>query len=151
MQAYTHFVAAILLQNLLINQHWSILIIVCYISHIPIDVIAKATYHPHNPNFKDKFWVGYHVYVALFSIFILYNYFSNYWLALIASVLMDIWDWGIRRITLKFYPNMKIPLAHWMIEPIREKFFKWLPDNTYQPEGVWLEIILANSCLFTIL
>jgi hypothetical protein len=128
LQSYTHFLTGILLAEWVILWHLSspiletvIIIVLAFLSHFPIDIIVKVTYHPSQPHTQDKFWVGYHIFVAVASIIILI-YFWGYWWVMLATSVVDIIDWLILRGILH-----KKPIFHPFLENIRDKILFWIP------------------------
>ena len=148
MQAYTHFLIAIL-----VAQYWTNNGLIHLLLHIPIDVLAKATYHPPQPGWTDPVWLIYHSYVLVFSLYILYQYFLTYYYILICSILIDIYDWGVIRggRKLKKDPTwLEGYEIHPLIDKFRTKFFSWLPDWNEKRYGVVPEAILISLMLIII-
>lgn len=151
MQAYTHFFVGILIQYALrgVAPIWLrvlLVIILSFLSHFPVDVLAKMTYHPPEARPKDPFWVGYHLYVLVMTIVVLVVFWGNYWVAILSAVLVDLYDWvalrGIRAI--KKNPEWgKGWQIHEIIDRIRERWFTWMPDWNYKRRGIIPEIIIV--------
>jgi hypothetical protein len=115
------------------------------LSHVILDILAKMTYHPPEPQWDDKFWIIYHSGVYLSALIILILWISPYWWALMWGIMPDLWDWGIFRYVIK-----KKPIFHPIIDKIKKKAFKWLPDWTskkYTVIGEWV----FNIGLFIVL
>ncbi|MHA1733123.1 MAG: hypothetical protein ACTSU5_14340 [Promethearchaeota archaeon] len=150
MQAYTHFLVGILVQVALreVAPTWLRVLLVgviAFLSHFPVDVFAKVTYHPPEARPRDPFWVGYHVYVLVVSVVVLVVFWGGYWFAMGCAVLVDLYDWvfirGVR--ALKKDPEWGERFQfHPVIERIREGAFGWLPDWNHERRGVVPELVL---------
>jgi hypothetical protein len=63
-------------------------------SHVLLDSLALATYHPPNALLDSGFWLGFHALVALLTIYLAWKY-RGIWLFLLASIVPDS-DWIAR-------------------------------------------------------
>lgn len=151
MQAYSHFLWAIIISRLVDDYQFLII----FFSHYIIDALAIVTYHPaHRPlkTADDPNWLVYHIFTLIFSCLIFLSFMRECFLALIISVLVDIHDWGIKRSLHYFYPNLKYTFSlHFPVKIIRELFLYKLPDYSNDIAGSFIEITLAIVLLFLII
>ncbi len=147
MQTPTHILVGIglyeltrwLLPNL---PYWGIVLIVIPLavgSHVLLDSFNKLTYHLPEAQWKDPFWVSYHViFVYIGALIAVIVFFIPYWWVIIAANLPDIVDWLILRLIAK-----KPPVFHPLIDRFRNKFFGYLPDLTAKKWTVCFELSLV--------
>lgn len=159
MQAYTHFLVGICVQLLIrrwvTSWLWIPLVgVLAFASHVPVDVFARATYHPPDARPHDKFWVAYHVGVFGLSIVVAVVFWSRFWFAMLCATLVDVYDWGIVRgvRALKHDPTWAEGREfHPVIDRIRTRWFQWLPDWNLERKGVVPELLLLvglGACVY---
>ncbi|WP_457558848.1 hypothetical protein [Candidatus Harpocratesius sp.] len=144
MQSTTHFLVGIWIYKVFILlapnfPTWSLInltILLALFSHLILDCFAKITYHVPNAQWKDLFWLSYHIiFVYVGSLLLLIFYLPQYWWVMLAATLPDIIDWYIMRPIFK-----KGPYIHPYIDKVRNNWFSWLPDLTSKKWTVVLEI-----------
>ncbi len=125
-----------------------VILVLAILSHFPVDLFVKITFHTPEPHPKWPFWV---VHIASFSVagFItVLLLWTPYWWTMLAANLVDIWDWLILRPyqsrRRKKNPEFSLQkyMVHTYIERLRDKYFTWVPEWWYKPKGVIPEIIL---------
>ncbi len=128
MQSYSHFLIGILLAEWIETWHLmpsalaiGVIFGIAFLSHFPMDIIVKWTYHPPKPHPQDKFWVGYHIFVVVSSVVILIIFWSLWWVMLATSI-VDIVDWLLLRGLLH-----RRPIFHPWLENIRDEKLKRFP------------------------
>lgn len=160
MQAITHFLAGVLIARLLyrkLKHPWDTVLVLtlAFVSHIFLDALARATYHPAIAQLDSIAWWVFHAIVYLLSgVYALYyiitwlrslknkeidrEYYRSVLWAAIASVFIDIVDWGILR-----------PLGwdhgwtmHQMPNGVYQNLMCWLPNLTQQPWAMVNELVL---------
>jgi len=116
------------------------------LSHVLLDDIAKATYHPPDALLQDWFWIIFHALVAVVSVTLLWFY-KNYWPFLIASVLPDI-DWIARFFSL--WPDgsahaffRSLPLINQLSAFLQSV----IPDWRFVPLASGIEIMILAGFL----
>ncbi|MHA1612570.1 MAG: hypothetical protein ACTSVZ_10670 [Promethearchaeota archaeon] len=155
MQAPTHFLTGMVIY--LAFSTWFpalpswILIILTLISavfsHFVLDSLAEMTYHLPDPQWKDPFWVAYHViFVYVGSLVMLIVFWQEYWWVMFASILPDIIDWYTLRWIFK-----KDPVVHPLIDSMRARWFAWVPNWRNRKWTVALEISVDLGLLLIIL
>jgi hypothetical protein len=145
MQAPTHFLTGIVISKLIMHGPpniplWIQIILIgtlAFLSHIIVDCFAKLTYHTPDPHPEDKFWVGYHIGIAVLTLIIVIIFIREYWWVMIMTVLVDIVDWGVLRAILK-----KPAWFHPKIDVLREKFLQKLPDYNHTKWSVVIEFLI---------
>lgn len=137
MQAITHFLCGLALKNIV--PYWLAIILSC-LSHIPLDLLARSTYHPPNPHFDDEFWITSHAifYGGGIVIFVL---FQADWIIMLSSVLIDLYDWVLIRPLSWMYPYFGHHILHRELHRFRDKLF-FLPDLSEKPIGIFVELCL---------
>lgn len=125
-------------------------------SHFFSDLFVNLTYHTPEPNPNDKFWVIWHIIIAITSGFSIIIFFIPFFIGMISANLVDIIDW----IILRGYRKLKSQKVsaegkknfyiHDSITKIRDKFLMWLPDWRYKKSAIISEIILIIALLFLI-
>ncbi|MHA1821948.1 MAG: hypothetical protein ACTSU2_09175 [Promethearchaeota archaeon] len=131
MQAPTHFLVGIFIYKLwllIIPNKNSLLFIIpmlifVFFSHYLVDAFAYLTYHVPDARPQDKFWLSYHIFIYSMTLFMVIFFWRPYWPALIASIFIDIIDWGILRPILHHKP-----VIHPSIDKFRKKCFPFLPN-----------------------
>ena len=101
MQAPTHILTGILLLAIFqvifpTAPLWLQVVVVLPLSlasHFVIDAAAIFTYHPPKADWKDWFWVSYHLVIYIGSVVILVFFIVDYWWVIIAANFPDIIDW----------------------------------------------------------
>lgn len=162
MQGPTHLVSGILIQKAMkkIRPHFLKYLLIAslaIVSHGILDKLGRFTYHPPSPLVNDWFWVSYHLFIALLTIFIFVGYWKKYKFGLIFSVFPD-FDWVIIY-SLKFF---SLKISFWQ-EPILHKFFcgfidllppfrflDTLPNLNLERKGAVLEFILFTILIISI-
>jgi hypothetical protein len=152
MQAYTHFLTAILIYDIVMrllptNDTFilfmikTLIFVLSFFSHYVVDFFSKITYHTKDPRPKDRFWLVYIIVVStLIPIFIIY-FWNTYWFALLGSTLIDIIDWGIIRGLLK-----KKPYFHPKIEYWRDVKWKVMPP-LYDKKWAFINEVIIDTFL----
>jgi len=156
METITHCFAGIIIQiicfrYLLFPLNVVLTIILAVASHIVIDVFARITYHTPKPQWKDKFWITWHIIIISCAVIVIVIYINPFWLGMLFAKLPDIVDWRIlRAIQRRIYKNTpnssrepKLifhPLVNWL----RNKFFYWLPDLNYKRYGIIIELLFLT-------
>ena len=154
MQAPTHILAGVLLlevfQSIFPNSPiWLQVLVVfplSFASHYLIDPSAIITYHPPEADWKDPFWVTYHVFVYIGAIICLVFFLVEYWWAIIAANLVDIIDWGILRGIFK-----KGPVLHTASDKVRKFLYKNTPNWTYKKWTIIIEFGIVGVLLTLII
>ncbi|MCP4760968.1 MAG: hypothetical protein GY870_04240, partial [archaeon] len=107
MNVASHFLMAIFCQiiiNLLFPiEWWSLLLVavVAFLSHFFIDaIVERFTFHPRFPDKHPKAVLITTICEIILGI-IVALYFSQFWLSILFSVVVDIYDWIILRAILK--------------------------------------------------
>lgn len=154
MQSPTHFLTGMILFRVMqllfpALPSWifiPLVIIIGVLSHFLLDSLARMTYHLPDPQWKDPFWVSYHViFVYLGTLVMLIVFWTPYWWVMLASLLPDIIDWYLLR------PLFKIgPVVHPYIDKLRNSMFTWVPDWTAKKWTVILELTY-DGILLTLL
>ncbi|NVM29559.1 MAG: hypothetical protein HWN65_12025 [Candidatus Helarchaeota archaeon] len=157
MQAVSHFLVGIIIHFLLIDILPPIgvilVIIMAFFSHFLVDSFARMTYHFKEAQPQDKFWIIYHIIIITAGAVVLIYFWNPFWLAMGASVLIDIYDWGVIRGVRKLKKDptwMEGYEIHPLIDKFRTKFFLWLPDWNEKRRGVIPEAILITILLIII-
>lgn len=116
------------------------------LTHVLLDDIARATYHPPDALLQDGFWIIFHALVLVVSVALLWFY-KSYWPFLLASVLPDI-DWVARIFSL--WPDgsahalfRSLPL----ISQISASLQSVMPDWRFVPLAAGIEIMILLSFL----
>ncbi len=114
--------------------------------HIFVDIWANITYHPSQSHWSDIFYASWHIFTyiaeAVFAIYILKKDL-RYIFGMIGSVGFDLWEWSIVRPLHKIY-GVNLPGVHWMIQPVENLLFWWLPKLTYIKALAIIEIIFVT-------
>jgi len=128
-----------------------------FLSHGILDPIAaKFTYHRPDPKWDDKFWLGYHIGMYTFTLFIV-MFFIQYWLGMLASIIVDLFDWGAR--ALKRFKFLHLdwytePYVHNIVNKPLLYCLKGIKGDVYSKSRVIPEIIidvvLLACCVFFI-
>ena len=154
MQAYTHILFSVLLVEIFRTIFpaaplWVQLIVVIPLSlagHFFIDASAIITYHPPKADWKDWFWVTYHVLVYAGTVVVLIFFLVDYWWAIIAGTLPDLVDWLILRFIFK-----KDPVFHPLIDKLRSVMYKRSPNWNHKRWTVIIEYAIVGVLLTLIL
>ncbi|MHA1207246.1 MAG: hypothetical protein ACTSSO_06725 [Candidatus Hodarchaeales archaeon] len=159
MQLPTHVLAGIFIQFFVLqffqDTTWLIILIVIilgFCSHFFIDALAKITYHPPVRQ-PGNFWLGWHLFVYIFGLFLIIIYFQTYFIGMLAANFVDIWDWLILRnyAKRKNQPDWgKRYYLHPNADRIRQLLFSKLPNLSHTKLGVLPEASLYFGwfCLF---
>ena len=163
MQAPTHVLAGVLIQKTFGNiaskpLRIFLIAVTGLFLHSVFDRIARLTYHPPDPDFKNALWVGYHIIVLLGFIASLYYFWEPYKLGIIFSILPD-FDWVIKHgsnalgVSSGFYDRPWIHESiHWFVDRIPP--FAWLqhlPNLTHLPAAALFEVFIVAILLFVII
>jgi len=154
LETITHNLVAVVIQILCFNflrfpWNFTFTIFFAFISHIFVDAIAVITYHTPDPHKEDKFWLIWHYFIYMVSLFSIVIFFIPYWLGMLFANVMDLWDWFILRPIQKKVKN-KDPESKWgdkyyfhrIVDWVRDKLFYWLPKRNYKKSGIIIEILL---------
>ncbi|GAB4314983.1 MAG: hypothetical protein Kow0069_16610 [Promethearchaeota archaeon] len=117
-----------------------------FVAHVPVDVLAKATYHPPKPRPRDPFWMVYHLAVAAASVLVAVWFWHPYWPFMLSGVLVDAWDWGVLRAGKALSGDAdwgKGLEFHRFVDRIRERWCGLLPDWNHSRRGVLPEVALV--------
>ncbi len=135
------------------NQHpflryvsLSLLLMLLVLSHVVLDDLAMSTYHPSNALTDDVFWLVFHAFVAITSIYLLFRFrLSGLFIA--AALLPDI-DWLARMVDL--WPEgsahgffRDLPLVNSLSDWLRSH----LPDWRLVPFAAGIEVFLLGVFL----
>ena len=98
MQAPTHMLTGILLLEVFkvifpAAPLWVQILVVfplSFASHFFIDASSIITYHPPKSDWKDWFWVSYHLLVYAGTIIVAVFFFMEFWWTMIAATLVDL-------------------------------------------------------------
>lgn len=115
-------------------------------SHFFIDASAIITYHPPKADWKDWFWVSYHVIVYIGTVIVLFFFLVEYWWTIIAATLPDLVDWLILRAIFK-----KTPIFHPLIDKLRDILYKKTPNWNHKRWTVIIEFAIVGVLLTAIL
>jgi hypothetical protein len=113
-----------------------------------VDALVKITFHTPEPHPEWRFWVLANTSFAVAALVTAIILFNPYWWAMLASSLVDIYDWTILRPAqaVKRKKTPEYSLEKWMIHPhiehFRDDHLKWVPNWLYEPKGVIPEIII---------
>lgn len=114
MQLPTHLLIGILLQATLesiFTRYEPITLFLlpffCIISHYILDFLTNFTYHPIKSNWKDAFWVTYHLIIYSISLLVIYR-FHQFYLGMLLAVLPDI-EWVLKPLFKKFNVTLHRP------------------------------------------
>ncbi len=154
MQAPTHILTGILLlasfQAIFPSAPvWFQVIVVFPLSlasHFFLDASSIITYHPPKADWKDWFWVSYHLLVYVGSIVLLVFFLVDYWWAIMAAYLPDIIDWLILRPFFK-----KEPVMHPIADKLRNFMFKRTPNWNHKRWTVLIEFGIVGVLLTAVL
>jgi hypothetical protein len=150
MQAPTHFLFGILIADIFRTIFpdlpiWAIALMtipLAFGSHFLIDAFAIFTYHPPKADWKDPFWVSYHLIILVLTIVGLVYFWNAYWWAMIAATLVDIVDWLILRAILK-----KPPRLHQYCDKLRTFLFKNVPNLNHTHWTIVVEFVIIGLLL----
>ncbi len=154
MQAPTHILTGILLLEIFraifpASALWIQIVVVLPLSiasHFVIDALAIFTYHPPKADWKDWFWVSYHLLIYIGSVVILVFFLVEYWWVIIAANLPDIVDWLILRLFFK-----KDPICHPFADKLRNVLFKRTPNWNHKRWTIVIEFGIIGIILTSIL
>jgi hypothetical protein len=152
MQAPTHLVAGICLQKavrVIPPSPWRYVLValLALTIHGILDRLAKFTYHPPKRLWKDRFWIAYHSFLAVATIYILVLYWREYWFVTVFSIAPD-FDWVM--IDLSGYLGFlhyRRPFLHDRLLRIIDSiptpsFARSLPNWNVKRKGVLVELLL---------
>ena len=150
MQAPTHILSGILLLEIFRAifpsvQIWIQVVVVlplAFASHFVLDASSIITYHPPKADWKDWFWVSYHVVIYVGSVVILVFFLVDYWWVIIAANLPDIIDWLILRAVFK-----KDPVMHPIADKLRNFLFRKTPNWNHQRWTIIIEFVIIGILL----
>jgi hypothetical protein len=154
LQAPTHCLAGILILELFrvifpSAPIWVQILVVLPLSlasHFFIDASSIITYHPPKADWKDWFWVSYHLIVYAGTIVILVFFLVDYWWTIIAANLPDLVDWVILRPIFK-----KKPFFHPIADKLRSVLYKKTPNWNYKRWTVIIEFAIVGVLLTAII
>ena len=154
MQAPTHALTGIFLlvlfQVIFTNSPlWVQFLVVfplAFASHFLGDASSIITYHPPKADWKDWFWVSYHLIICILTILIVMIFWTEYWWVMIAVNLVDIVDWLILRAIFR-----KKPVFHQIADKLRSILYKNTPNWNYKRWTVVFEFIIMGILLTLIL
>lgn len=115
-------------------------------SHFIIDATAIITYHPPKADWKDWFWVSYHLSILIGSTILLVFFVVDYWWVIIAANLPDIIDWLILRLLFK-----KNPICHPIADKLRNFLFNKTPNWNHKRWTIIIELIIIGVLLTAVL
>lgn len=158
MQAITHFLIGVILQILIFpfNHPIGLVIgiLICFFSHFLVDCLAKITYHPATAQTGDKFWVVSHIFLIIGAGVVLVYFWNLYWIGMVFSVLVDIYDWGFIR-GIRYLKKESDWFQRYQIHPfidrIRDKIFFWLPNWNEKHYGIIPEVIFIGLLYYFII
>jgi len=152
METITHNLIAVFIQILcflyfIFPLNVIFTIIFAFLSHIIIDALSVITYHTPDPQKGDKFWLIWHYFIYVVSLFSIVIFIIPYWLSMLFANIIDLWDWFILRPIQKKIRN-KNPESKWgdkyylhrIVDWVRKKLFYWLPNRIYKKSGILVEI-----------
>ncbi len=153
MQAPTHILTGILLLGIFqaifpTAPLWLQVVVVLPLSlasHFVIDAAAIITYHPPKADWKDWFWVSYHLVIYIGSVVILIFFVVDYWWVIIAANLPDIIDWLILRPFFK-----KEPVCHPIADKLRDFLFKRTPNWNHKRWTIIIEFAIVGVLLTSV-
>ena len=154
MQAPTHILTGILLLEIFrrifpTSPIWLQIVVVFPLSlasHFLLDASSIFTYHPPKADWKDWFWVSYHLSIFIGSIVLLVFFIVDYWWAIIAANLPDLIDWLILRPIFK-----KKPVMHPIADKIRNFLFKKTPNWNHKRWTIVIEFGIIGVLLTAVL
>jgi hypothetical protein len=117
-----------------------------FLSHFFIDASAIITYHPPKADWKDWFWVSYHLVIYIGSIVLLVFFVVDFWWAIIAAYLPDIIDWIILRPFFK-----KEPVVHPIADKLRNFLFKRTPNWNHKRWTIIIEFTIIGVLLAAVM
>jgi hypothetical protein len=107
-QAATHLAAGAALARALLRWPW-LAAAIAALTHVWVDDLAQATYHPPDPLLDDAFWVGFHLLVLGATLATAWIFRRHAWI-LLAAMAPDL-DWFVGR-----------PLGLWEPGALHEAF-----------------------------
>ena len=154
MQAPTHILAGILLLELFkaifpSSPLWIQMVVVIplsFASHFFIDASAIITYHPPKADWKDWFWVSYHVIIFIGTANVLIFFFVEYWWTILAANIPDLVDWFILRAVFK-----KESVFHPIADKLRTFLYKKTPNWNHERWTIIFEFLIIGILLTVIL
>ena len=154
MQAPTHFLTGVLFLAAFqaifpAAPLWLQVVVVLplsFASHFFIDASSIITYHPPKADWKDWFWVSYHVLIYIGAVLILVFFVVDYWWVIIAAYLPDISDWIILRPIFK-----KGPFMHPIADKLRNMMFKQTPNWNHKRWTIIIEFLIIGLLLASVL
>ncbi len=154
MQAPTHILTGILLLEIFraifpAAPLWVQILVVFPLSlasHFFVDASSIITYHPPKADWKDWFWVSYHVLVYAGTIVVLVFFLVEYWWTIIAANLPDLIDWVILRPIFK-----KGPVFHPIADKLRAALYKKTPNWNYKRWTIVIEFGIIGILLTGVL
>ena len=154
MQAPTHILTGVFLVELFLlifpnAPLWLQILVVfplSFLSHFFVDASSIITYHPPKPDWKDWFWVTYHVIVYIGTAVVLVFFLVDYWWAIIAANLPDLVDWLTLRLIFK-----KDPIFHPYADKLRSFLYKKTPNWNHKRWTIVIEFGIVGVLLTLIL
>jgi hypothetical protein len=160
MQGPTHVLIGSALQKWgMERQSWwlsnLIFIPICLLGHSICDHFAKLTYHPPQPDFKDVFWVVYHLAQLLLFVLFLFKFWKSYKVGIFFSLFPD-FDWifihGAKLFGIQ-HPIYDKPYLHQSLHYVIDhvppfSYLQRFPDLTAHKELVIGEILLLGLLFY---
>ncbi|MHA1730428.1 MAG: hypothetical protein ACTSU5_00705 [Promethearchaeota archaeon] len=145
----SHFLTGILCQvlvQLLLPAAWwtsVVVAVVAFLSHFLVDaVFERVTYHPKPwlEESKTRFARYKEVPMVVLAAALAFLY-SRYWVGLLFSVGVDLYDWVLLRALLKkdFREDNHLFLHRWC-DRLQEKLMSWAPDLNEDRRGFAVEL-----------
>ena len=130
--------------------------VAAFLSHGLLDRLADITYHPAQANFKDPFWVGYHLYVLIATVGFLCVWWRRFKWGIFFAMLPD-FDWvfihgqEIFHIKIPFYrrPHMH-DFLHLIFNQTPPFSHLRVPNNRHNPWACLFEFGLVLAMLAVI-
>lgn len=134
----------------LLAAPWNVIVvfILAALTHIPVDLFVKLTFHTPDPYPKWPFWVGANVGFGVASLITAILLWTPYWWTMLAANLVDLYDWVFLRsyqaLKRKKNPQYDIKpyFIHTYLEKFRDKYLTWVPEWWFKKRGVIPEIII---------
>ena len=154
MQAPTHILTGVLLLEIFRvifpnSPIWVQILVVLplsFASHFFVDASSIITYHPPKPDWKDWFWVSYHLLVYIGTAVVLFFFFVEYWWTILAANLPDLVDWIILRAIFK-----KDAIFHPYADKLRSVLYKRTPNWNHKRWTIVIEFVIVGVLLTLIL
>ena len=126
-----------------------VVLLLAVASHFILDASSIITYHPPKSDWKDWFWVTYHLVIYISAVVILVFFLIAdywYWWVIIAANLPDLIDWLLLRAILK-----KEPVMHKGADKLRNFLFKKTPNWNHKRWTIIIEFVIIALLLTGVL